>query len=106
MSERWTLAKMAKVAGMSRAAFVRRFKQVTGAAPGAYLARLRVSAARKLLVETEESAATIALSVGYQSVHAFNRVFRRMTGRPPIVFRKATRAPARIECRGALSLAA
>jgi AraC-like DNA-binding protein len=100
--ERWTLAKMAKLAGMSRAAFAARFKQVTGASPGAYLARLRLHAARDLLIETDDPAAKIAFQVGYQSAYAFSRAFRRMMGRPPVLYRKAMRAvPARIECRAA-----
>jgi AraC-like DNA-binding protein len=107
-AERWTLGKMAKVAGMSRAAFARRFKQITGAAPGAYLTRLRVEAAERLLIDTDDPAAKIALRVGYGSAYAFSRVFKRVSGRPPVVFRRAMRAlPARIECRATvLSLAA
>jgi transcriptional regulator GlxA family with amidase domain len=99
-SERWTLAKMAKVAGMSRAAFVARFKQVTGMSPGAYLTRLRLDAARELLIVTDDPAAKIALRVGYDSPYAFSRAFKRLVGRPPIVYRRNMRAaPARIECK-------
>jgi AraC-like DNA-binding protein len=108
LSDRWTIAKMAKIAGMSRAAFARRFKQVTGAAPGVYLVRLRIDAAKKLLADTDEPAATIAFEIGYESAYAFSRAFKRIVGRPPVVFRRAMRAaPARIVCRGAtLALAA
>jgi AraC-like DNA-binding protein len=106
-AERWTIAKMAKIAGMSRAAFVARFKRVAGAAPASYLARLRVDAARTLLVETDEPAAKIALQVGYRSAFAFSRVFKRLVGSPPVAFRKAMRAAPAIECRAtALRLAA
>jgi AraC-like DNA-binding protein len=99
-SERWTLAKMARVAGMSRAAFVARFKQVTGTSPGAYLTRLRLDAARELLIATDDPAAKIALRVGYDSPYAFSRAFKRMVGSPPVVYRRTMRAaPARIECK-------
>jgi AraC-like DNA-binding protein len=104
-AERWTIARMAQIAGMSRAAFVARFKRVTGESPAAYLARLRLEAARTLLVETDEPAAKIALQVGYQSAYAFSRAFKRIVGRPPVVFRKAMRTSPAIECR-ALRLAA
>ena len=105
-AERWTIARMAKTAGMSRAAFVARFKRVTGASPAAYLARLRVEAARTLLVETDEPASKVALQVGYQSAYAFSRAFKRIAGRPPVVFRKAMRSSPAIVCSATLRLAA
>jgi AraC-like DNA-binding protein len=107
LAARWTIAEMAKIAGMSRAAFVRRFKEITGDPPGAYITRLRIEAAKRLLVETDEPAATIAIEVGYGSAYAFSRVFKRMAGQPPVVFRRVMRAlPARVVCRAALALAA
>jgi transcriptional regulator GlxA family with amidase domain len=91
LSERWTIAKMAKLAGMSRAAFIRLFTATTGAPPLTYVTRLRIEVAQALLAETDEAAVAIAERVGYGSVYAFTRAFTRLTGKPPILFRKTAR---------------
>jgi transcriptional regulator GlxA family with amidase domain len=90
--ERWTIAKMAKLAGMSRAAFIRLFTAATGVPPLTYATRLRIEVAQALLAETDEAAAAIAARVGYGSVYAFSRAFTRLTGKPPVLFRKMARA--------------
>ena len=89
--ERWTIAKMAKLAGMSRAAFIRLFTRTTGAPPLTYVTRLRIEVAQALLAETDEAAAVIAERVGYGSVYAFSRAFTRLTGKPPVLFRRTAR---------------
>jgi transcriptional regulator GlxA family with amidase domain len=91
LSERWTIAKMAKLAGMSRAAFIRLFTATTGAPPLTYVTRLRIEVAQALLAETDEAAAVIAERVGYGSVYAFSRAFSRLTGKPPVLFRRTAR---------------
>ena len=91
LSERWTIAKMAKLAGMSRAAFIRLFTATTGAPPLTYVTRMRIEAAQALLAETDEAAAVIAERVGYGSVYAFSRAFSRLTGKPPVLFRRIAR---------------
>jgi AraC-like DNA-binding protein len=91
--ERWTIAKMAKLAGMSRAAFIRLFTRATGAPPLTYVTRLRIEVAQALLAETDEAAAVIAERVGYGSVYAFTRAFTRLTGKPPVLFRRTSREP-------------
>jgi len=112
VSEKWTIAKMAKLAGMSRAAFIRLFTATTGAPPLTYVTRLRIEVAQALLAETEEAAALIAERVGYGSVYAFTRAFTRLTGKPPVLFRRTSRAPsasigrASIALRSTLRLAA
>jgi transcriptional regulator GlxA family with amidase domain len=105
--ERWTIARMAKLAGMSRAAFIRRFTRATGAPPLTYVTRLRIDVACALLVDTDEAAAAIAARVGYGSVYAFTRAFTRLTGKPPVLFRKTARGQtAPIVGRATLKLAA
>ena len=90
-SERWTIARMAKLAGMSRAAFMRLFTATTGVPPLTYVTRLRIEMAQVLLAGTDEAAAAIAERVGYGSVFAFTRAFTRLTGKPPVLFRRIAR---------------
>ncbi|MET0595317.1 MAG: AraC family transcriptional regulator [Polyangiaceae bacterium] len=105
-SERWTIARMAKLAGMSRAAFIRLFTRATGSPPLTYVTRLRIDVACALLAETEEAAAAIAARVGYGSVYAFTRAFTRLTGKPPILFRKTARGVTTIVGRATFCVAA
>lgn len=92
--ERWTVAKLAKVAGLSRAAFARRFVRELGAPPLHYLAELRMRRALELLAGTDATLSEIAERVGYSSEFALSRAFRRCVGEPPSVVRRRFAAPA------------
>lgn len=92
-----TLAALAKHAGLSRAAFVRRFAAEVGETPLRHLAGLRLAHAKTLLRETDRSLAEIAVDVGYANEFAFGRAFKRAFGVPPGTFRRApTRATLRL----------
>ena len=86
----WTVKSLAAAAGLSRAVFARRFKDLVGDTPLAYLTQVRLDTAARLLRTTDDPLASIAQSVGYRSEFAFNRAFRRTRGSPPGRFR-ATR---------------
>jgi transcriptional regulator GlxA family with amidase domain len=88
IAERWTVERLAAVAGMSRAQFARRFKAAFGVSPVDHLIRRRMERARELLERTDDSLQEIAAVVGYESEFAFNRAFRRHHGTPPGVFRR------------------
>jgi AraC-like DNA-binding protein len=100
-AERWTVASMAKHAGMSRAAFARRFAELTGMPPHAYLERLRMNVARTLLSQRYEPVAEIAQRVGYRSESVFSRAFKRIVGLPPAIFRRRSRITATTMTRAA-----
>jgi transcriptional regulator GlxA family with amidase domain len=90
-AERWTVAKLAKVAALSRAAFARRFAAEVGAPPLRHLTALRMTRAAELLATTDAPLAEIASLVGYANEFALSRAFRRHTGRPPGVYRRSVR---------------
>lgn len=52
-----------------------------------YLAFVRIGHAKQLLSDTSMSVQDIAGKVGYQHSVSFNRVFKRLTGKTPVVFR-------------------
>jgi transcriptional regulator GlxA family with amidase domain len=89
--ERWTVAKLAKIAGLSRAAFARRFVRDLGVPPLRKLADVRMRRAETLLATTDASLAEIAAQVGYAHEFALSRAFRRHTGSPPGVYRRSAR---------------
>jgi len=85
----WTVESLARTAGMSRSGFAARFKAVVGLSPLDYLTQWRVYCARRLLRQDNAALSDISRQVGYESVAAFNRVFRRETSMTPGAFRKA-----------------
>lgn len=77
------VADLAARVGLSEFHFSRLFKKATGLSPSRYLVRLRMSEARRLLRETNQSILDICLEVGYSSPSHFNQVFRRESGVTP-----------------------
>lgn len=78
----WDLPGMAQRAGMSRARFAVRFREVTGATPGDYLAGWRIQTAQRLLTRGE-AIKQVAQAVGYGSASALSRAFVRKLGVAP-----------------------
>jgi transcriptional regulator GlxA family with amidase domain len=85
---------LARSVGVSRATLARRFLEATGVPPMAYRARLRTEHARRLLRETTLSNQEIARAVGFATVQAFQRAFRRETGATPSAVRAELRRSA------------
>jgi AraC-like DNA-binding protein len=88
----WTLAGLAKQAGLSRSVLVERFRRYLNETPMAYLTRWRLQMGAQLLTSTSYSVAQIAAEVGYESEAAFNRAFKREFDVPPARFRNRSRA--------------
>jgi AraC-like DNA-binding protein len=79
----WSVAQLAREAGMSRSAFFERFSRVVGVAPMEYLIAWRMALAKQLLRQREHAIAAIAERVGYSSVSTFGVAFTRHVGVPP-----------------------
>ncbi|MGQ4428132.1 helix-turn-helix domain-containing protein, partial [Streptomyces violaceoruber] len=84
----WTIERLSRAAGMSRATFLRHFGQETGMTVGTFLARARLMAAADLLSATDATVATVAGQVGYASESAFSRAFRSEVGTTPARYRR------------------
>lgn len=84
----WTVASLAREAGMSRTTFAARFKEVVGQSPLEYLTQWRVYSATRLLLRPNAVLSDVSRQVGYESLAAFTRVFRRETAMTPGAFRK------------------
>lgn len=63
------------------------FRQETGYTMFEYLNELRIERALELLRSSERPVLDIALEVGYNSISFFNRIFKRITGVSPKVYR-------------------
>ena len=88
----WTVEDLAREAGISRAAFAKRFVDLLGDTPMQYLAGWRMHLARSLLRGSNIGIAQLAVRVGYESEAAFSRAFRRAVGIPPATWRDASAA--------------
>ena len=87
----WTLASLAKEAGISRSVLAERFRHYLNESPMAYLTRWRLQLGAQILTSTNHSVAQIAGEVGYESEAAFNRAFKRAFTVPPARFRTQSR---------------
>ncbi len=88
LSEPMTLADLAAEAGISVHHFVRLFRRQTGLTPYAYLARLRMEAATRLLKTTDLPVSELARLCGFSSPSAFAAAFARYSGVSPRVYRR------------------
>lgn len=79
----WTVESLAVRAGLSRAAFARRFATLVGEPPLAYLTRWRMTTAAQLLRESDVPLSAVAARTGYGSEFAFAKAFKREYGLPP-----------------------
>lgn len=84
----WSVHDLAAAAAMSRSAFARRFKDVVGETPLAYMTRWRMYKAKCLLRQTNLPLGVVAQKVGYATDGAFTRVFKRVVGEAPGRYRR------------------
>ena len=83
----WTVAELAALGNLSRAAFAKRFGEVVGEPPMAYLTGWRMALAAQALTERGATIAQAAAEAGYTNAFAFAAAFRRHYGEPPGRFR-------------------
>lgn len=83
-----TVEEMARRAGYSTAHFRLLFFAAFNERPAAFLLRLRVNEAQRLLRETHKAIKEIAHDTGYADVVSFHRAFTRQAGRTPADYRR------------------
>jgi AraC-like DNA-binding protein len=74
--------------GLSRAHFIRSFRDTFGETPHRYLQRRRLERAMALLRETDSSVTEICFDVGFSSLGTFSRTFREVVGESPREYRE------------------
>lgn len=83
----WTVAEMAAGAGVSRASLARRFTELVGEPPMAFLTGWRLALAADLLADKEATLEAVARKVGYGSPFALSSAFKRVRGVSPREYR-------------------
>lgn len=86
-----TPAELAKRARLPAARFARLMKRFFGITTSQFIIKTRVAAASRLLLDTDQSIAEIAISCGFYDHSAFTRAFRSATGVTPTHYRAQQR---------------
>ncbi|GGN13076.1 hypothetical protein GCM10011609_61860 [Lentzea pudingi] len=79
----WTLALLAKEAGVARTTLASRFAKLVGVPPLTYLTEWRMAVAADLLAESSATVASVARRVGYADAFGFSAAFKRVHGFSP-----------------------
>lgn len=87
-SERISLEDLVKLSQMSRTSYINKFKEVCKMPPLAYLTATRLSAAEKLLAETNLSVSEIAYRTGFYDASHLTRAFSNAKKLSPIAYRR------------------
>lgn len=74
--------------GLSLRRVVDIFKSEYGVTPKAYADSLRLEEARRLLLDTDARVTDVAYQAGFGSLAAFNRFFKKETGKTPGEYRR------------------
>ncbi|MBP5973532.1 response regulator [Brasilonema sp. CT11] len=83
-----TLCDVAEAVGYSSAYLTNRVGKITGETVNNWIVKRRMSAARSLLQDTNQTIEQIALGLGYQNACHFSRQFRQHHSIPPQTWRK------------------
>jgi AraC family transcriptional regulator len=82
------VSDLARLARLSLGHFFRAYRESFGEPPLAHIARLRIRRAQSLMVRSEASLSQIALDCGMHDQSHFTRVFRRIVGTNPGIWRR------------------
>jgi AraC-like DNA-binding protein len=85
----WTLSLLGERVGMSRATLVRRFQDVLGVSPMAYIADWRIMKAHSLIKYSATPIEQIADATGFASARTLNKAFKRHYGCTPHELRQS-----------------
>jgi AraC-like DNA-binding protein len=91
LTARLPTAELAALVRLSAKHFSRAFKVSVGCSPHAYIVLRRVAYAKKLLLGSDAPPSQVALACGFNDQSHFCRLFRRLTGISPSVWRRQHR---------------
>lgn len=86
-----SVSEAARVAGMSRRVFERRFTAQVGRSPKAEVMRLRIERVKELLAESDWTLGNIAEKTGFNHAEYLHAVFTQKAGMTPGAFRRNAR---------------
>ena len=87
--ERLTVDELAKIARMSRTAYIDKFKRVTGVPPAKFIRKNKVEVAKRMLLESSMTEAEIASEVGLTDTSHLIKLFLSEAGMTPSAYRNS-----------------
>lgn len=88
LNEALTLAALASYVNLDPSYFSKLFFKETGCTTKKYILSAKITTAQNMLLYSNYSISSIALSLGFSSQSAFQTAFRRITGQTPRMYRK------------------
>lgn len=85
--DNWSVKRLAECVALSPSRFAARFTSSIGDSPMAYITKWRMNVACRQLIGAKQNIAQVASSVGYESMAAFSRTFKKHAGLPPAAWR-------------------
>jgi len=82
-----TLGELARDVGLSPSHFYSLFRKTVGTTPHQFVLRCRIEHAKSLLDKSGKSILDVALASGFRTHQHFSRIFHRLVGVPPSVYR-------------------
>jgi AraC family transcriptional regulator len=92
LTDRLSIDELAVLVRLSSNYFARAFKVSTGLSPHAYVIECRIKHAKKLLLEGDTPLSEVALDCGMADQAHLSRLFRRLVGATPSVWRRHHRS--------------
>ena len=88
LSEKLTVSKLSKIAGMGQTSFFNKFKSATGYSPNEYILHERINHAKVLIRMNKFSLKEIAYQCGFNSYEYFSSSFKKIEKKKPSDFRR------------------
>ncbi|MBO9584431.1 MAG: helix-turn-helix domain-containing protein [Flavobacterium sp.] len=88
LGEKLSMSDLSNKFNISRRNFDRRFIKATGNTPSEYLQRVKIEAAKKAFETDRKTVNEVMYEVGYSDVKAFRDAFKKITGIPPIEYKR------------------
>lgn len=82
---------LANLCGISTVYFRKCFEKIYGAPPIKYLHTFRINKAKAILQSDYETIEQVAISVGYNSIYHFSKMFKKYVGTNPSEYAKTSR---------------
>ena len=90
-NKKLTIDELAHASGLSRTAYIKRFRETTGKSPKQFITHTRIAAAKKLL-GTNLSISKIAEETGFYDAAHFMKTFIAATGISPAEYKMSESA--------------
>lgn len=84
-----SIHELAAIANMSHAYYTQQFRKHTGESPRSHFNKMRIAKACEYLEKTGNKVESIAHLVGYEDSFYFCRLFKRITGQTPTMYRQS-----------------